>query len=323
MSSTELIKHTITVIKNKHRIMEGIFVLCRCSPAGLDVNGFQYGVSGDRVVVDRKFWNGLPELEDKPVPHGLKYGIGNYHTLTGRPITPDWDWLVVKAENVIDIGFHGTFSNFKCKFEKGTILYRGDKHGLSHFTDVMALNSRDALEWAVEIGDKKIMRDRIKSADAYQWARRIGDRELMRSKITGEWDALEWAKKFGDLDHMSRLIRSSKAAYKFSYHFPHFRPVMKSLITEPEHAFEWAFDYGDVSLMEPIIRGTPYWKVYLLRCREEASGRRYDRKYGMYQGDCHDLRSSGKPEWVFEIERLEQGQSQIDACNEALALISR
>lgn len=316
----EPIKAPLNKFVVKHRIFDGIFVLCRCSPAGLSVNGFQYGLTGDRVVVDRKFWNGLPELKDTPVPHGLKYGIGNYHVVTGRPITPDWDWLVVKAENVIDIGFHGTFSNFKCKFEKGTILYRGDKHGLSNFTDVMALDSRDALEWAVEIGDKEIMRDRIKSADAYQWARRIGDREVMRSKIKGEWDAFEWAQEFGDLDHMSRLIRSSKAALKFSYHYPHFRSVMKSLITEPAHAFEWAFDYGDVELMEPIIRGTPYWKVYLLRCQDEAGGSRYIRSMEQYQGDYNKVRC--KPDWVFEIEKLEQGQLMKDACDKALAQIA-
>lgn len=61
--------------------------------------------------------------------------------------------------------------------------------------------------WALEIGDKEIMRDRvIESQWAYYWACDLGDKEIMRDRVTESKWVKKWNNYFNDnLDYTLTL----------------------------------------------------------------------------------------------------------------------
>jgi hypothetical protein len=71
-----------------------------------------------------------------------------------------------------------------------------------------------AYRWAKDIGDRKIMRDRVtESREAYRWGRDIGNRKIMRDRVTESGWAYYWARDIGDRKIMRDRITESEWAY--------------------------------------------------------------------------------------------------------------
>ena len=73
-----------------------------------------------------------------------------------------------------------------------------------------------AYRWAWDIGDRKIMQDRVTESEwAYWWALHIGDQEIMRDRVTESDWAYRWALRIGDQE------------------------IMRDRVTDPEWIKEW------------------------------------------------------------------------------------
>jgi hypothetical protein len=73
----------------------------------------------------------------------------------------------------------------KCKVKKCKIVFLSEKtEGILKYFDVNKFDSRTAYFWARNIGNRKIMINRITSiADAYLWCRDIGNKKFMIKKF--------------------------------------------------------------------------------------------------------------------------------------------
>jgi hypothetical protein len=185
-----------------------VLILRKCKKDGSSRNGFVYGKTRDTVTAPD--WDPTPKC-GKGL-HGLKQGIGDWDLLVGD------DWLIIEADenDVVDI------DEQKCKFRTGKIVYRGDKEGLHKYASVMATDPSAAYHWAINIGDREIMRDRVtESKWAYYWACEIGDREIMIDRVTEPIYAYYWAIEIGD------------------------REIMRDRVTESLWVQEWDEEFGD------------------------------------------------------------------------------
>ena len=107
--------------------------------------------------------------------------------------------------------------------------------------------------WAKTIGDREIMRDRIKDSEwAYIWADDIGDKDIMRDKITENHWAYKWALNIGDKEIMRDKIKNSYWAYTWAMEFGD-KKIMQNKITESKWAYWWARDIGDRKIMKLIV----------------------------------------------------------------------
>jgi hypothetical protein len=197
-----------------------VLILRKCKKDGSSRHGFVYGNKGDTVTAPD--WDPKPECGNGL--HGLKQGNGDWGLLLGD------DWLIIEADenDVVDI------DEQKCKFRTGKILYRGDKEGLHQYASSLATDSRSAYFWAREIGDRKIMRDRVTESQwAYWYAKNIGDHEIMRDRITNSHWAYWWAREIGDEENMRDRVTDSKWAFNWARTIGD-REVMRERITDSE-----------------------------------------------------------------------------------------
>jgi hypothetical protein len=211
-------------------------VLRKCKSDGSSRNDFFYGQAGDTVTCPD--WD--PEAVCGGGLHGLKNGNGNWDLLDGD------DWLVIDVDeaDLVDI------DDRKCKFRTGKIIYRGSSDGLHKFANVMATDSSSAYDWAINIGDKEIMRDRVNDYDAYMWSVNIGDKEIMVHKFTGN-SATLWAWRHPYDRHIVIDKVDEESAYKWACYIGD-REIMRDRVTN-YWAYCWAIDIGDEELMRSKI----------------------------------------------------------------------
>jgi hypothetical protein len=197
-----------------------VLILRKCKNDGSSRHGFVYGQVGDTVTAP--VWDPTPKCGSGL--HGLKQANGDWVLLRGD------DWLVIEAneKDVVDI------DNEKCKFRTGKILYRGDETGLYQYASVMATESQSAYYWALDIGDREIMIDRVtESKNAYYWAKNIGDREIMIDRVFDPKWAYFWALDIGDREIMRDRVTASKWAYFWAEDIGD-REIMRERIIDPE-----------------------------------------------------------------------------------------
>lgn len=120
-----------------------------------------------------------------------------------------------------------------------------------------------AYKWAMEIGDRELMRQHITGKWALQWALKIGDCDFMRTRVVPE-DAPRWAFEIGDIDFMRRFINSAELAYRWALYFEADAPRMRPLVTESEWAYKWARDIGDREIMRDRVTDSK-WAYFWAR----------------------------------------------------------
>jgi len=186
---------------------------------------------------------------------------GGLHWIT--PGHADWsllatgDCLYVIAETINE---NIVKMKDKIKTKRANILaITGNTKDLSRYAlQFENIDSEWAYNWARNIGDRKIMRDKITESElAYYWARDIGDRDIMRERITEQEWAYFWADFIGDRDIMRDKITEQKWAYMWARYIGD-RDIMRERITEPIWACYWALDIGDRELMKAKITD-PMW----------------------------------------------------------------
>ena len=128
------------------------------------------------TIVECPDWN--PEPQCGNGFHGLLEGNGSWSLLQGF----HWAILDVDEQDIIDL-------DDKVKFSKCKIVHIGDKESMQDHVDKFPnLNSINAYQWALNIGNNDVMIDKItRSYDAYWWAIDIGDREVMRDRVTDSY----------------------------------------------------------------------------------------------------------------------------------------
>ena len=220
-------------------------VLRKCYKDGSSRNGFKYGQVGERVV--------CPDWDPKPKCgnglHALKEGNGNWLLLEGD------DWLIINTDDlVVDI------NEDKCKFNTGIILFRGIAKQLanSEFPHKLKLNEESAYEWALFIGNRDVMINKINTSKyAYLWARNIGNKDIMINKITESQWAYEWARYIGNKDIMINKITESYWAYSWALHIGN-KDVMINKIDDSLDACYWAAYIGNQDVMKSKVT-EKYW----------------------------------------------------------------
>ena len=198
-----------------------------------------YGQPGE--VVEARDWDPAPHGGGGL--HGLLEADGDWMLLNGS------QWLVIEADSQDIV----TIDSSKCKFRRGKILYRGGAKGLSQYTDRLALTSRAAFYWADNIGNRKIMRDRITdSIWAHRWAVEFGDHDVMRDRVVDSEGAYWWAYDFGDYDIMRDRVVNSQYAYRWACDIGD-RDVMRDRVVESKWVYLWILNIGDYEIMAPRI----------------------------------------------------------------------
>ena len=162
-------------------------ILRKCWASGFSSHNFYYGNVGD--IVTAPDWNPKPYCGNGL--HGLLEANGEWMLLYGD------DWLVIEADKK-DVVF---IDKNKCKFHTGKILFRGSKQELanSEFPTRFNVNSENAYNWAMEIGNHDVMINKINNSElAYWWAKFIGNQDVMKPKITAPYYIDLWNCLFPD-----------------------------------------------------------------------------------------------------------------------------
>jgi hypothetical protein len=91
-------------------------------------------------------------------------------------------WCVLQYDE-IDIIYQ---DSTQCRIKKCKLVFRSkNPKGLLKFFDASKFDSETAYQWAMEIGNRDIMIDRVTDSKwAYSWAMNIGDHHIMESRIT-------------------------------------------------------------------------------------------------------------------------------------------
>lgn len=133
-------------------------------------------------------WNPKPECGGGL--HLLPEATGDYLLLDGHY------WCVVEFDESQMVRIDGD----KAKVPECRIVYLSENtDGLRKFFNFNKFDSETAYKWALKIGDREIMRDKIThNCHAYLWAFYIGDREIMRERIIDPFWINKFDKKFGE-----------------------------------------------------------------------------------------------------------------------------
>ncbi len=182
---------------------------------------------------------------------------GNWNLLSGEY----WAVLEFESEDILRSDY------WKCKIERCKIVFLSeDPEGMLQFFDHEKFDSQTAYDWALNIGNKDIMIDKIvTSREAYCWARNIGNKDIMIDKIIDSFWAYCWAKDIGDQDIMIDKITDSKMAFYWAK-FHGNKDVMIDRITESQWAYEWAKDIGNEDIMIDRITESEWafnWAVFI------------------------------------------------------------
>jgi hypothetical protein len=172
--------------------------------------------------------------------HCLPNAQGDWTLLRGEY----WAVLEFDEKDMVQIGLN------KCKVKKCKIVFLSENHeGMLTFFDASKFDSRTAYFWAKNIGNLKIMIDRITTSYyAYLCAMYIGNREIMIDRITDSLWAYLWAMNIGNRDIMIDRIADSRWAYYWALYIGN-RDIMIDRITDSYWAYLWARDIGNRDLM--------------------------------------------------------------------------
>ena len=228
----------------KNLLFKKSLILIRCKTN----ENYKYGNVGDTVISST--WDRQKFCDNKDF-YGLKEGNGDWTLLCGE----DYDWIVIEANNLDIINIHDRIS----KFRTGKILFRGTTEQLANstFSFKFKLNEDGAYHWALKIGNRDIMIEKITTPKyAYYWARFIGNRDVMINKINNSESAYEWAYYIGNRDIMIEKITESEYAYKWAKYIGN-RDVMISKINDSKYAAEWIANIGDKHIMKDKVT---YWQ---------------------------------------------------------------
>ena len=163
-------------------------------------NKFKYPKAGETVKAT--LWKPTKKCDEYGL-YGLPEGNGNWHLLEGEV------WTIIECDEKDVVVF-----DYKCKFKEGKIVYRSSKPPVEFGNKVKIDNSASAYYWAMDIGNKDVMIDRITDSEyAYYWAKCIGNQNIMIDKVTNSEYAYYWAKYIGNQDVMINRIIKPYCAY--------------------------------------------------------------------------------------------------------------
>ncbi len=188
--------------------------------------------------VEAPDWNSNPECGGGL--HCLPNAKGGWYYLRG-------DYWAVLEFDVKDMVL---IEDDKCKIKKCEIVFLSENpEGMIKFFDHENFDPQTAYDWALNIGNKDIMIDKIiTSREAYYWARNIGNKNIMIDKIIDSFWAYFWAVYIGNKDIMISKIVESKWAYYWAYFIGN-KDIMIDRIVESEWALHWAYNIGNKDIM--------------------------------------------------------------------------
>ena len=134
---------------------------------------------------------------------------------------PEIEWIERNGESYVKLGrlhWDSIRIGYHCKDENAKHFIVLEQTGFEEFKVLLLTESpdeirsyinfdtfeaADAFRWAMEIGDRDVMIDKItNSHTAYLWARYIGNRDVMINKVKDAYVAFFWANDIGDKEIM-------------------------------------------------------------------------------------------------------------------------
>ena len=140
------------------------YVLRKCKEGGMSFRGFKHPTKIGEWV-EAPDWDPTPRCGGGI--HGLLEAQGIWNNLQGSI----WQVYEVDPREIVKIDFG------KCKFRKGQLVYYGrNGEPLKTFFKLESFKNESAFYWALYIGDREVMRDRITDPKwVYYWILYMGE----------------------------------------------------------------------------------------------------------------------------------------------------